>query len=128
MAGHKMTHVVIVSRNDETRLLLRGLLRLHHIPVPTEGSSVEGMTDLIAAGDHAVLLLDVDLEEKEWVGAVRSLRERCSELRVVLLTPSRSPRVDALAKEAGVSTVLRRPFAVHELIDAVTQANGPVPH
>src|SRR5215472_6589719 len=122
-----MTNVIIVGGSDETRLLLRGLLRLHRQRVLGEGTTSTYLSTLAEQPEPSVLLLDVDLEQSEWLSAVRQAVARCKNLRAVLLTPSRSPRVEELARQAGISALVRRPFAVHELIDAVAPGGASPP-
>ena len=122
-----MANVIIVGGSDETRLLLRGLLRLHRQRVLSEGTTTEYLKTLPTSTEPSVLLLDVDLEAPEWLSAIRQTVDRIEGMRAVLLTPSRSPRVEELARRAGVSKLLRRPFAVHELIEAVSPDSGATP-
>lgn len=122
-----MTNVTIVGGNTETRLLLRGLLRLHRQKVLSEGGNPACLQRLPDSPPPDVLLLDVDLEEAEWAAALRQALTSHPGLRAVLLTPSRSPRVEQLAREAGVVALVRRPFAVHELIEAVVPSPAPDP-
>jgi FixJ family two-component response regulator len=119
-----MANVIIVGGSDETRLLLRGLLRLHRQRVMGEGSTPEFLKSLSAPTEPTVLLLDVDLELPEWLAAVRQTIDRINAMSGVLLTPSRSSRVEELARQAGISRLVRRPFAVHELIEAVSPESG----
>ena len=118
-SGRSMTNVIIVGGNDETSLLLRGLLRLHRQRVLGEGTTPSYLARLPDGQGPEVLLLDVDLEDSEWFGAVRSVIGAHPGMRTILLTPTRSGRVEELARQAGVAHLLRRPFAVHELIEAV---------
>jgi DNA-binding response OmpR family regulator len=125
--------VAIVSPREEIRLLLRGLLKLHHFRVLQEGTTPHSLSE-IAGGEASIVLLDAELDAEEgWADALRRLREQRPNLRVVLLTSSRSVRAGSQALAAGVSAVVHRPFAVHELIEAVrgeaggAAASGPAP-
>lgn len=110
--------VAIFSPHDDIRLLLRSLLRLHHYRVAIEGSSPGELRSLPSAVDGTIVL-DVDLEEVGWFQALESLRAARPGLRFLLVTPSRSPRTDQRAQTAGVSAVLRRPFAMRQLLEAM---------
>ena len=116
--------VAIVSPHDDIRLLLRGLLKLHRFHVIREGSgptALAGLTD----GERPVVILDADLDEVGWAEAVRDLRSRRPDLPLLLLTSTRSPRVGPQAKASGIGAIVHRPFAVHDLIEAVTGLAGP---
>jgi DNA-binding NarL/FixJ family response regulator len=113
--------VAIYSAQDDVRLLLRGLLRLHRYRVVGEGNSPNALLQLPKDSD-AVVVVDADLDEVGWAEAVTSLHRARPGQRVVLLSATRSPRVESQAKSLGISAVVRRPFAVHQLVEAV---NGP---
>jgi len=115
----------LYGANDETRLLLRGILRLHRFRVVAEGHSPETLREL-PPGAPVVVILDADLEDGEWIGAVAVARVRREGSRFVLLSSSRSPRSEVQARAAGFSHVVRRPFAVHELVGAVSGTTPPL--
>jgi AmiR/NasT family two-component response regulator len=79
---------------------------------------------LLPKDSEAVVVVDADLDEVGWAEAVTALHRARPAQRVVLLCATRSPRVESQAKALGISAVVRRPFAVHQLIEAV---NGPNP-
>lgn len=118
-----MANVVIVGGSEETRLLLRGLLRLYRHRVVGEGPSFrlpppESPID----GRPSVALLDGELDDPELLRTLTSVRAVQPPLRIVLLTPRRTPQIEGLAREHGVDALLRRPFAVHELMEALNSA------
>jgi DNA-binding NarL/FixJ family response regulator len=113
--------VAIYSAQDDVRLLLRGLLRLHRYRVVGEGNGPSSLQQL-PKDSGAVIVVDADLDEVGWAEAVTTLHRANPEQRVILLCATRSPRVESQAKALGISAVVRRPFAVHQLIEAV---NGP---
>ena len=115
---------MIVGGSDETRMLLRGLLRLHRHRVLYEGSRADSLARLPEAAGGAVLVLDVNIAEEPWASAISQSLTARPDLRAVLLTPIRGGRVEEDARRLGIHTLLRRPFAVHELIEAV---GGPPP-
>jgi two-component system, OmpR family, response regulator len=118
--------VAIYSANDEIRLLLRGLLRLHHYRIVGEGSAPASLLE-IPREMAPVVVLDADLDEMGWVESIQELHRHRPELRVVLLTATRSPRVGTQAKATGIDAVVRRPFPVRELLEAVTGGGaGPL--
>ena len=119
-----MTNVVILGGTEEARLVLRGLLRLHqHRVFGVSGSPDEALALLKEAPDP-VLLLDIELQTKPWEEIVPEALRVQPRARVVLLAQSRSPRLEAQAKAAGVMALVRRPFAIHELLGAVAPADG----
>lgn len=117
-----MKHVAIAGGTDETRLLLRGLVRLHHHRVVAEGFGPETLGEIPKDGGDPVVLIDADLEDAKWSEPVRQFTKSFPTARVVLLTASRSPQVESQARSLGVATLLHRPFAVHELVEAIEPA------
>lgn len=117
-----MKHVAIAGGTDETRLLLRGLVRLHHHRVVAEGFGPETLAEIPKDGGDPVVLIDADLEDAKWSEPVRQFTKAFPSARVVLLTASRSPQVESQARSLGVATLLHRPFAVHELVEAIEPA------
>jgi DNA-binding NtrC family response regulator len=117
-----VTNVVVVSGSDETRMLLRGLLRLQRHRVVAEGAKVESLEKIPLDGSDTVLVLDVDVGDADWAKGLREAMTRRPNLRVVLLTPTRGGRIEEQAIGLGIHTLLRRPFAVHELVEAVAGA------
>ena len=118
--------VAIYSPHDDIRLLLRSLLRLHHYRVLGEGTSPAELRALQPGAEHAIVL-DADLEEVGWSEAVHQLHRSRPDLKFVLVTASRSPRVDAQAHAVGISAVLRRPFAMRELVETMRSVDPPSP-
>lgn len=114
----------IYSPHDDIRLLLRSLLRLHHYQVLREGTSASDLRSL-ALTPNLTIVVDADLEEIGWSEAVQGLRQLQPDLRILLVTPSRSARTDAAAKTLGIGSVLRRPFAMRQLVEALRALEGP---
>jgi DNA-binding NtrC family response regulator len=120
-----MANVVIVGGTEEAQLILRGLLRLHQHRIV--GTSLHGAPalEMLRQATDPVLLVDADLKEPTWTEFVPEAMRANAATRVVLLTPSRSARLDGQAKSLGVGSLVRRPFAIHELLTAVGPSGAP---
>jgi hypothetical protein len=114
-----MADVAIVGGSEETRLLLRGLVRLHHHRVISEGAGPESLAELPTEPAALVVLIDADIEQPEWADPIQAALRGPSGRRAILISPARSPRIESRSKELGFSALLRRPFAVHELVEAI---------
>lgn len=119
-----MANVVIAGGSDETRLLLRGLVRLHHHRVVAEGHGPETLRGLPEPLEAPVFLLDIDLDDAAWTTQLTTTLPRYPNARAVLLTANRSAGHDAKAHEMGFAYLLRRPFAVHDLVEAIEPPTG----
>jgi DNA-binding NtrC family response regulator len=120
-----MANVVIVGGAEEAQLILRGLLRLHQHRVIGAGLSGAAALETIRQATDPVLLIDVDSTDPPWADFVPEAQKANPATRVVLLTPSRSVRLDSQAKSLGVAAFVRRPFAIQELLDAVGRTSPP---
>jgi len=110
---------VIVGGNDETRLLLRGLLRLHRYRILCETPTAEGLDPVEDPQHRRVLVLVSDGDERDWAAELVTARQRQAGLLPLLIVPETSTDVVARARAAGVLGLLGRPFAIRELIAAV---------
>jgi CheY-like chemotaxis protein len=120
-----MSEIVIAGGTEETRILLRGLVRLHRHQVVAEGSGPEILGSLPTGAGSRVLLVDVDLDEAAWASRIADARRDHPDLRLILISRSRSPRLETRAKELGVAVLLHSPFAIHELVEAITPPAPP---
>jgi DNA-binding NtrC family response regulator len=122
-----VANVVIVGGSEEAQLILRGLLRLHQHRVVGAGLQAPAALELIRQASDPVLLIDVDTKDPLWTDFVPEARRANPATRVVLLTPSRSTRLDGQASKLGVAALVRRPFAIQELLSAVGPSSAPGP-
>ncbi|MFZ0830237.1 MAG: hypothetical protein WCB18_09665 [Thermoplasmata archaeon] len=122
-----MANVVIVGGTEEAQLILRGLLRLHQHRIVGTSLLGPGALEMIRQATDPVLLIDVDLKQPSWTEFVPQALRANAATRVVLLTPSRSARLDGQARSLGVGALVRRPFAIQELLSAVGPSSSVPP-
>lgn len=122
-----MANVLIVGGAEEAQLILRGLLRLHQHRILGTGLPAGATLELLRTTTAPVLIIDIDTKDPVWTDFVPAARRTNPTTRVVLLSPSRSVRLDAQAHAVGVDALVRRPFAIQELLTAVTPAPGAAP-
>ncbi len=119
---------VLLGTNDDTRLLLRGLIRLHRHRVALEARSIDELDSLVPSGRSRVLIQDVDPEDDRWSDELRFALDRHPDLRALVLLPTDGSAMRAEAIRAGASAVIVRPFAVRELIRKVVEVvDDPAP-
>ncbi|HYK93921.1 MAG TPA: hypothetical protein VEY07_07775 [Thermoplasmata archaeon] len=115
-----MASVVIVGGTEETRLLLRGLLRLYRHRVVGEGPTFRSLGTVSPPDPHpTVAVIDLDLEDPEAVQSIQRAKSESPGLRILLLSANRTAAIETRAREVGVDALIRRPFAVHELMESI---------
>jgi DNA-binding NarL/FixJ family response regulator len=121
------THSAVVAAGDEeTRVLLRGLLRLHHFRVDGEAEGAAPALELIRVHRPGLLVVDVNLAEGSPAALVADARAIDPALRVILVAPaSRPPPVMGVSGQ-GPDVVLLRPFRIRQFAEAISPP-GVVP-
>jgi CheY-like chemotaxis protein len=113
---------VICGPNEDTRLLLRGLLRLHRHPVVWEARTLGDLEQMPPSTETRILLLDVEAEDGAWnVDLARALQSRPG-LRAVVILPVTASDAAPRALSAGARAALSRPFAIQDLVKALGKA------
>ncbi len=109
---------IVVAGDEETRVLLRGLLRLHHFRVEGEAEGVSHALELVSARRPGLMVADVNLAEGSPTSLVADARGILPTLRVILVAPaSRPPSVPDAAHRPDV--VLLRPFRIRQFAEAL---------
>lgn len=110
---------VLLGGNEDNRLLLRGLLRLHHYPVVLETADPSDLDRLPPSAGSGVLILDTELTGRPWEADLRAALKSHPELRALVILPRGAPSLETSAYAAGAKGVLVRPFAIRDLVRAV---------
>ena len=112
------TSAVVVAGDEETRILFRGLLRLHRIRVDGEADGAEQALQLVKDHRPTLLVLDVNLAEGSSTALVADARRIRPELRIVLVAPASRPLPPS--QDGGrPDALLLRPFRIREFEEAV---------
>ncbi len=117
---------VVVARDEETRILLRGLLRLRHFRVLGEAEGSTHAIELLQTNSPSVLVVDASLAEGSASALIREARRAVPSTRIVLVglpgstgaPPATSPEPDA---------VLPRPFRISQFEAAVAPSTSTAP-
>lgn len=117
------TSAIVVAGDEETRVLLRGLLRLHHYRVIGEAEGSTEGTKLLRTHPPSVMVVDAALAEGSFPILIREARLLRPEMRVVLVTPTPVRPGDGTPKGAdGPDATVTRPF---RLADFLAALRGP---
>lgn len=118
----------MLGGSEDTRLLLRGLLRLHRHRVLLETPTREAVDRLPLSAETKILVLDAGSEKGEtWANDLASLLRARSDLRALVILPSSDPALETRARQAGARAILVRPFAIRDFIEAVDSIGAPSP-
>jgi DNA-binding NtrC family response regulator len=110
---------VVAAGDEETRVLLRGLLRLHHLRVDGEAEGATQCLELIREHHPMLLVADVNLAEGSPSALVSEARKLSPQLRVILVAPASRPPSIATEREKAPDVVLLRPFRIRQFAEAL---------
>jgi DNA-binding NarL/FixJ family response regulator len=118
---------VVAAGDEETRVLLRGLLRLHHFRVDGEAEGATQCLELIREHHPSLLVADVNLAEGSSSTLVAEARRAAPLLRVILVAPASRPPTVASERDKAPDVVLLRPFRIRQFAEALVPpaAGGP---
>jgi DNA-binding NarL/FixJ family response regulator len=111
---------VIWSENADTRLLLRGLLRLHLFPVLHEVATSEELVGLPPLSEPTVLVVDAESDSPGWQRTLPAVLSAHPEVRALVLLPPGDGSLEPAARAAGATAVVVRPFAIQDFVRALT--------
>jgi CheY-like chemotaxis protein len=116
----------VLGGSEDSRLLLRGLLRLHRHRVLLEGPTHEGIERVPVSPDQKVLVLDAGTGKSDSsFSELQAALQGRGDLSAIVILPSADPALEAKAREAGAKTILVRPFAIRDFIQAVDSVGTP---
>lgn len=116
---------IVVAGDEETRVLLRGLLRLHHYRVIGEAEGSTEGTELLRTHPPSVMVVDAALAEGSFPVLIREARLLRPEMRVVLVTPTPVRPGDGTPRGAdGPDATVTRPFRLAEFLGALRGPAG----
>ena len=115
--------ILVVEDEPDVLIVLRRILRdvtIGHdiIAVPDGATAIEQLE----RQRFALVITDYLMPEVSGIELARFVRARSPETAVVMVTAYATSEVEQAATEAGVQVVLRKPFVVGKLEDAVRVA------
>ena len=122
--GSSLT-AIVVAGDEETRVLLRGLLRLHHFRVDGEAQGSTEALQLLKDHRPALLVADVNLAEGSSAALVSGARSLLPSVRIILVAPASRPPVSAGDTTREPDVVLLRPFRIRQFAEALLPSDGP---
>ncbi|HXW66499.1 MAG TPA: response regulator [Thermoplasmata archaeon] len=123
-SGAPSASAVVVAGDEETRVLLRGLLRLHHFRVDGEADGVTQGIELVREHHPNLLVADVNVAEGSPGTLVAEARRIDPSVRVILVAPASRPPAVPTGSEKGPDVVLLRPFRIRQFAEALLGPSG----
>jgi len=120
-----VTAAIVVAGDEETRVLLRGLLRLHHFRVEGEAEGATHALELVRDHHPQVMVADVNLAEGSPNALIGGARAIVPHLRVILVAPASRPPATPAEASQRPDVVLLRPFRIRQFAEALTPPTGP---
>lgn len=118
---------VVVAGDEETRVLLRGLLRLHHFRVDGEAEGATQAIELVRMHRPSLLVIDTSLAEGSSNGLIGHARGLSPGLRVILVGPASHPPAVPSDPMQRPDVVLLRPFRIRQFADALVPSGSGDP-
>jgi CheY-like chemotaxis protein len=115
---------IVVAGDEETRVLLRGLLRLHHFRVDGEAEGATQALELLKEHRPSLVVADVNLTEGTAGGLVAETRRLLPATRIVLVAPASRPPPPATDPTRAPHVVLLRPFRIRQFAEALLPGDG----
>jgi len=121
------SNAIVVAGDEETRVLLRGLLRLHHFRVDGEAEGATEAIELVRLHRPSLLVVDASLAEGSSNPLVGHARGLAPGIRVILVAPASRPPTLPSDPVQCPDVVLLRPFRIRQFAEALVPsgAGGP---
>jgi len=117
------SNAIVVAGDEETRVLLRGLLRLHHFRVDGEAEGASQAMELVQRHHPGLLVVDINLTEGSPFSLLRDARDVLPNVRTILVAPaSRPPTMNGGTPPPDV--ILLRPFRIRQFAEALRPATA----
>ncbi len=108
---------MVIAGEDDTRILLRGLVRLHRFRIVGEATGVSDTLTLLRSELPTTLIVDAKLSEGSAEELIRMAKQRFPSVRLVLVLHGSSPW--QFQDGEGPDAVLERPFRIREFAAAL---------
>lgn len=119
-----MTEVALIAGNDETREVLRALLRLHHHPGAGRGAGERRRSAPAQVGIQGRALRGRGALGRELDRGPREREGIPASVPSVLVSPFYGAEFEEKARKLGVGAILLRPFEIPELLDVIARVDG----
>ena len=113
--------IAIVDDDAAVRDSICILLETQGFAVKAYPSGVDFLRDAV---EVECLILDHNMPGLDGLDFMSELRQRGSNVPTIMITGTRSPRIERLALELGIKRVLEKPASAQVLLGAIHEALG----
>lgn len=113
--------VFIVEDNGLTRFTIKTAIEKLKHSVVGEAEGFEEAIDKLKTINPDILLLDIILPDKSGLEVLRNFRRLNNKTKVIVITALEQELLDEELKKEGADFILRKPFSVDELEDAINK-------
>lgn len=125
-----MTRILVIDDNNDLRTIMQHMLEPEGHEVVLAADGAEGLK-LQRECPAALVITDIFMPNKEGIETIRELREEYPNTIIIAMSGGGRLRAQdylLIANELGVVAILRKPFAMTVLIEAVRAALQPSNH
>ena len=120
-----MARILLVDDEESVRQLLKRGLELDNHSVELGFNGEDGLDILLEErGDFDLLISDIRMPEKDGITLAHEAKAQFPKLKILLMTGYAEQRERARELETIVEDVLRKPFSLGELREAVKKILG----
>jgi len=110
---------VVAGGDFRVRLLLRGLLQMHHVLLDEETEDLGRAVDLIRLSHPDYILIYTGADPDVWCPLIENCRSICPRARVILVRPAGTPSLRGLELSRSPDVLLREPYTLLEFAMAL---------
>jgi len=114
----KMNSVLLVDDDKYILPLVKNLLGQEGMSVQCAENGVAALA-VLKQNTFDLMITDFDMPEMDGLSLTRQANVMAPDMPVILMTGNISPGMPKLAAEAGIATVLAKPFSCEVLLETV---------
>ncbi len=114
--------VVVADDHEVVRRGIATLLADDEIEIVGEASTGEEAVTVSESTNPDVVLMDIRMPECDGIRALRSIRERCPDVKVVMLSTYDNPTYVARSATAGAADYVLKGLSREYLVEAIRRA------
>ena len=119
-----MEDILLVDDDRDILHLVRNLLETEGMTVRCAETGEEALCELREKTFH-LLITDLNLPGLDGFALASKASSLAPRMPIIMITGNLSSMIPSLAMEAGITTILAKPFHANELLEAVRETRKP---